>query len=307
MYRADRLILLRDALVRMPSSDAEIFERHRSRLRDLAYGMLGRRSRAADVVQDAYLRWRTVDADGVDDPAAYLTTVVTRLCLDEQKSARQRREAYTGPWLPEPRVTDPNPAEAMEQADALSMALLVLLETLSPHQRAVYVLREVLDRPYAQIARILDTTEAHTRKIAQRARDRLEAQDVPPSGPPEAYEDVLDSFLAALKNEDAEQLAALLAPDTTHLSDGGGNVVAALRPIEGRDRVVRFLLGIRSKVPEDLRIERCSVNGRPGFVVLFGEEVQGVWAFHVADGQIQQTYTVMNPEKLRHVAVDGSV
>ena len=168
-----------------------MFESHRDRLLRLAYGMLGRVSQAEDVVQDAYLRWRKVDAGEVDDPEAYLSTIVTRLCLDELTAARAKREQYTGPWLPEPVVADETRPDApIEETSELSMALLVLLDDLRPTERAVYVLREAFDRPYAEIARLVDRTEAHCRKIAQRARTRIDAGGNTIDAPPSAHADL---------------------------------------------------------------------------------------------------------------------
>ena len=194
------------------------FEAHRERLLRLAYGMIGRVTQAEDVVQDAYLRWRTVDADEVDDPAAYLSTIVTRLCLDALTSARAEREEYTGPWLPEPVVTDEmRPDTQLEETSELSMALLVLLDDLRPIERAVYVLREAFDRPYAEIARRVDRTEAHCRKIAQRARTRIAADGDPIDAAPAAHAELLDRFVEALEARDPEALTDVLEIGRAHV------------------------------------------------------------------------------------------
>jgi RNA polymerase sigma-70 factor (ECF subfamily) len=281
---------------------APVFEAQRDRLLQLAYGMLGRVSVAEDVVQDAYLRWRDVDAATVDDPEAYLSTIVTRLCLDELTSARAEREQYTGPWLPEPVVADEmRPDTVIEETSELSMALLVLLDDLRPIERAVYVLREAFDRPYAEIARLVDRTEAHCRKIAQRARTRIDADGDTVDAPPSAHADLLERFVEALETRDAEALAEVLAEDVTHVTDGGEVKEAAKRPIEGAERVVRFLLSIAEKAPDDLRVRPARVNGRPGLLALQGERVHSVWGLRVVDEQIQGLYCVRNPKKLRHL------
>jgi len=278
------------------------FEAHRDRLLRLAYGMLGRVYQAEDVVQDAYLRWREVDADEVDDPAAYLSTIVTRLCLDALTSARAEREQYTGPWLPEPVVADEmHPDASIEETGELSMALLVLLDDLRPIERTVYVLREALDRPYAEIARHVDRTEAHCRKIAQRARDRIGASGDTIDAPPSAHTELLERFVGALETRDPEALTEVLAEDVTHVTDGGEVKEAAKRPIEGVDRVERFLLSITEKTADALQIRPVRVNGRSGLLVLEDDRVHSVWGLRVVDGQIRTIYCVRAPEKLRHL------
>jgi RNA polymerase sigma-70 factor (ECF subfamily) len=286
------------------TDNASTFEAHRDRLLRLAYGMLGRVSRAEDVVQDAYLRWRDIDAETVDDPEAYLSTIVTRLCLDELTSARAEREQYTGPWLPEPVITDePRPNASIEETSELSMALLVLLDDLRPIERTVYVLREAFGRPYAEIARLVDRTEAHCRKAAQRARDRLDANGDPIDAPPAVHAELLERFVEALETRDPEALADVLAADVTHLTDGGEVKEAAKRPVEGIERVVRFLLSISEKAPDDLHARPVRVNGRPGLLALVDDRVHSVWGLRVTDGRIRTIYCVRNPEKLQHLSV----
>ncbi len=281
---------------------ASTFEAHRERLLRLAYGMLGRVTAAEDAVQDAYLRWRTVEAETVDDPEAYLSTIVTRLCLDELTSARAEREEYTGPWLPEPVVVEePRPDAPIEEVSELSMALMVLLDDLRPIERAVYVLREAFDRPYAEIARLVDRTEAHCRKIAQRARDRIDANGDSIDAPPSAHAELLDRFVEALEARDPEALTEVLAENVIHYTDGGEIKEAAKRPIEGPERVVRFLFNVAPRAPENLRVRPVRVNGRPGLLALEGDRVHSVWCFRVVDGRIRDLYCVRNPEKLRHL------
>lgn len=282
-----------------------VFETHRDLLLDLAYGMLGRISTAEDLVQDAYLRWREVDIETVDDPEAYLSTIVTRLCLDRLTSARAEREEYTGPWLPEP-VVEPegSPSAEVERESELSMALLVLLERLRPLERAVFVLREAFDRPYAEIARIVDRTEAHCRKIAQRARERMGVKEVPLDASPAAHAGLLDRFMEAIQERDPEALAQVLAEDVTHYTDGGEIPEAAKRPIEGLDRVTRFYMNIAPEPDDDVDVRPVRVNGRPGLLVLREGAVYNVIAFRVVEGEIQEVYTVMNSEKLYHLSLE---
>lgn len=288
----------------MSHDTADTFEKHRDRLFGLAYRMLGAVAAAEDVVQDAYLRWHNVDPATVDNAGAYLKTVVTRLCLDELKSARQQREeTYTGPWLPTPlvakrRATQPN----VESNAALSMALLVVLETLTPVQRAVFVLRETFDMNYTTIARIVDRSPAHCRKIAQRAREHVGNRNQRFAASREEQESLVHQFIEAIEDGDPERLGALLAKDAVSYSDGGGEVTAALRPIKGRDRIARFLLGIRQKGPDGLTIEFAEVNGSLGLIARVDNAVHSVWAFHIVNGQIQYIYAVLNPKKLRTLA-----
>lgn len=286
----------------MPDDETETFEAHRDRLFNLAYRMLGQVQAAEDAVQDGYMRWRSVDPDTVQEPGAYLATIVTRLCLDELNSARAERETYTGPWLPEP-VVEPmdRPDRAAEQSDAVSMALLVVLKTLPPRQRAVYVLREAFEMPYTEIAEVVEESEAYCRKLAQRARDRIEEADVTRGAHPEEQAQLIDEFISAIEDGDAELVAQTLAEDAVVTSDGGGNVTAARRPIEGREHITRFLLGVSEQAPDDLAVEYVLVNGEPGLLATADGEPQSVWSFHVRNGRIRNAYAVLNPDKLRHV------
>jgi len=290
----------------MPPDAADTFEAQRDRLFGLAYRMLGTVAAAEDVVQDAYLRWHDVDPATVDAPAAYLTTIVTRLCLDALKAARQQREQYTGPWLPAPLVAErgATPPKAEDDA-ALSMALLVVLETLTPVQRAVFVLREGFDVDYTTIARIVDRAPAHCRKIAQRARTHVGDRNRRFPASRKDQEALVQQFVDAIADGDPERLGTLLAEDAISYSDGGGEVTAALRPIFGRDRITRFLLGIAQKAPEELSVEPATVSGTPGLVVRIGGAVQSVWAFRVGGGRVWDLYAVLNPEKLQHIPAEG--
>jgi RNA polymerase sigma-70 factor (ECF subfamily) len=290
----------------MPDDWTDTFEQHRDRLQALAYRMLGRVQAAEDMVQDAYLRWRAVAPETVDAPAAYLTTTVTRLCLDELDAAPRERESYTGPWLPEPTVAPMDrPDRATEEADAVSFAVLVLLERLPPRQRAVFVLREALDTPYARIADIVGESEAYCRKLAQRARAQIDTTDAASNVSADTQAALVEEFVTAIRNEDAEAVARTLAEDAVVTSDGGGKVTAARRPVESRAHITRFLLGVADQAPEGLTPHPVLVNGRPGLLATVDGTPQSVWVFHVRDGRIQNAYAVLNPDKLRHLDVSG--
>jgi RNA polymerase sigma-70 factor (ECF subfamily) len=282
---------------------AETFEASRGRLEALAYRMTGRVSVAEDLVQEAYLRWRRTGAENAQTPKAYLRAVVTRLALDHLKSARARKETYPGPWLPEPRAREAaSPEERLGQADAVSTALLAVLETLSPAERAVFVLREAFDVPYDEVAEILGKTPAHCRKIAQRARDAVEAEEPRRQASEAELARLVDAFLAATRAGDLEALGRLLAEDATLYSDGGEEVKrAAKRPIYGRGRIARFMAAIAESAPERLSARRLWVGGGPGALVYEGGHLQSAWSFHVAGGQIQGIYAVLNPKKLGHL------
>ena len=282
---------------------AATFESHRHRLEDLAYRMTGRVSVAEDLVQESYLRWQGADHSAIRSPAAYLTTVVTRLCLDELKSARSRREEYTGPWLPEPHVEEAtDPEERVERAEAVSMALLTLLETLSPVQRATFLLREVFGYDYETISQIVEKSEAHCRKIAQRARNHVEEGKPRYETSEKEKEQLVERFFEATQKGDPEALAKTLARDATLYSDGGEVAYAAKRPIRGADRIKRFMIAIRQNAPEELTLRRAWVGGGPGVVAYEGEHPQSAWSFEVTGGKIQTVYAVVNPDKLRHLA-----
>ena len=273
----------------------ELFLAERPRLRALAYRMLGSLSDAEDVVQDAWLRWTAADTGGVDSPRAFLTTLTARLALDRLRAARASRETYVGPWLPEPVVA---PDDAPEEPEgSVPLALLVLLERLTPEQRAVYVLREAMELSYAEIAGILGRTPESCRQIMKRAREGLD-------GPPRFTADdrasraLAAAFDQASASLDYRRIVALFGGDAVLVSDGGGVARAALNPIRGPDRIARFLLGVQRK--NDLRFELTPVrvNGAPGFVVRARGRVLGVLGIEAEDGLIRRLYLIVNPHKL---------
>ena len=287
------------------------FDRHRRLLFTVAYQMLGSVTDAEDVVQDAWLRWSAADRSDVADPRAYLVRITSRLALDRLASARSRRESYVGPWLPEPLLTGrdpvagaappPDPDDAAVLGEQVSLALLVVLETLSPTERAVFVLREVFALPAAEVAAILGRGEAAVRQTAHRAREHVRARRPRFDADRSAQRVVTERFLAACAGGDVDALLTALAPDVVLVTDGGGRAKAALRPIVGAAKVARFL---RATAAEGLSIpgvhvEVTDVNGAPGVVAWVRGAPYVAMSLVVADGLVEQVLVVRNPDKLR--------
>ncbi|MEU9333402.1 RNA polymerase sigma-70 factor [Streptomyces sp. NPDC048290] len=282
----------------------EVFESHRPRMFSLAYRMLGSAEEAEDIVQDAYLRYDGADRDRIEHPAAWLAKVVTNLCLTRLTSARARRERYVGTWLPEPVVTSDGtlgPLESAEQRDAVSLAMLVLLERLTPTERAVYVLREAFGYGHREIAGVLDLTEANCRQLYRRAVGHLADEESRFAPAPERRAELVASFLTAARDGDLTALEKVLAEDVTWYGDGGGKVTAARTPVEGRVRVVRFLLGGGRKLMAHLRYTMAEVNGGPALVAWDGDQITAVAEFEIHDGLIHGVRAVVNPDKLEYV------
>jgi RNA polymerase sigma-70 factor, ECF subfamily len=277
---------------------SEVFDRHRALLFSIAYRILGSVMDAEDIVQEAFVRWQRASGTEVRSPRAYLSSVVTRLCIDQLRSARVQREQYVGPWLPEPLPTEPAP-DAVDES--LSMAFLVLLESLTPTERAVFLLREVFDYDYGEISRLVGKSEANCRQIARRARQSVAARRPRFERSVEQEERLVERFLEACASGDMEGLVSLLSDDITLWSDGGGRVRAALNPIYGSDRVGRFLLGILREVPPDFVTRQGQINGQPGIVGYAGGHPMGVLTLDILDGRIRAIRIVVNPEKLRAV------
>jgi len=272
------------------------FARHRSLLFTVAYEMLGSAADAEDVVQETWLRWAGVDRAVVRDPRAYLVRIVTRQALNRLRTMARRREEYVGEWLPEPLLTSPDVAADVELADSVSMAMLTVLETLGPAERAVFVLREVFDTPYDEIAAAVDKTPAAVRQIAHRARDHVAARR--PRTPVSATEqqEAVERFLAAIRHGDLQGLLDVLAPDVVAVSDGGGLVTAARRPIVGAERVAGFLVrGLGSVAFEAVAVW---LNGSPAIRLDIGGEVDTAVSLAVENGRITRIYAVRNPNKL---------
>jgi RNA polymerase sigma-70 factor (ECF subfamily) len=281
----------------------EDFERHRSLLFSIAYRMLGSVADAEDVVQEAYLRWREVPEAEVRSPTSYLAAVVTRLSIDRLRSARVRREEYVGPWLPEPLVTDRGEegADLVELDESLSMAFLVVLESLNPVERAVFLLREVFDYEYEEISSIVGKSEANCRQIARRARQSVAAHRPRFERSLEKENRLTERFVEACMSGDMEGLLKLLSEDVTLWSDGGGKVAASPYPIYGAERVARFLVGVLRTVPPGFFAHPARINGGPGAVGYVDDHPTGVVALDVAEGRIRGVRIVVNPDKLRAI------
>lgn len=284
----------------------DVFEEHRSLLGAVAYRMLGRVADAEDVVQDAWLRWAGADREVVREPRAYLVRITTRLAIDRLRQVQSRKESYVGPWLPEPIVTDlahtvPDTAERVVMAESVSLAVLVLLESLSPLERAVFVLREAFGLPYAEIAATLDRGEPAVRQLAGRARRHVEEGRSRYDTDAEQTAAVTQRFLAAATGGDLQALLSLLAPGVRLFGDGGGKQKAPLRVIEGADKVGRFLHAIADTPLPDAGITLREVNGAPALVVTVQGDPYVVLSLEVTDGRVTCVYILSNPDKLRGV------
>jgi len=277
----------------------------RPRLFGIAYRMLGSAADAEDIVQDVWLRWQNADRAAVDNPAAFLATATTRLCINAAQSARARRETYVGPWLPEPVDTAADPSFTVERSEAIELAVLLLLERLSPPERAAYVLREAFGYPYRQIAEIIQTTEVATRQLVSRARRHLAAERKAPVPAPQ-HRELLSAFLTAAKTGDLEALEELFATEIVSYSDGGGVVRASRIPVRGRNRVARFVRAFANRFWVGVDVAWLEANGRDS-VILSREGT--VFAFVTVTASVEgidQLLWVMNPAKLEQVAHAGA-
>jgi RNA polymerase sigma-70 factor, ECF subfamily len=284
--------------------DVAAFETHRHALTGLAYRMLGSRAEAEDVVQDAYLRWHAAERATIEQPRRYLGTVVTRLCLDRMKSAQARREVYVGQWLPEPVVDEAFDTEpAGDLAHDLSVALMLVLERLSPLERASFLLHDVFGLDFAEVGRALDRDEAACRQLAARARTHIEEGRPRFPASQDDGRRLAVAFAAAVQSGDSAALVKLLAEDAVLYADGGGKRAAALNPIHGAEKILRFLEGIARKTPELAAIELrpATVNGLAGFVMRETDGSIDTMAIEPRDGRIEAIYLVRNPDKLHHV------
>ncbi|MBF6329835.1 RNA polymerase sigma-70 factor [Nocardia transvalensis] len=275
------------------------FVEHRRLLFGTAYRMLGSVADAEDILQDAWLKWHDVEQDSIENPRAYLVRTVTNLALNRLTSARATRETYVGPWLPEPLLTAPNADEEAVMADSVSTAMLVVLETLGPVERAVFVLREVFGFSHAEIAGFIDRPEATVRQIAHRARNHVHSRRPRYDADPAARQEVTRKFLAAAHGGDVNALMELLAPDVTLWNDGGGKVTAARRPLHGPDHVARWLLGVMAKpVSAGVTMEPATVNGELGLLVMLAGQPMGALTFDLLDNRIHDVHFQVNPDKL---------
>lgn len=285
---------------------ASVFETERKRLTGVAYRMLGRWSEAEDAVQDAYLRWQAADHGAVEKPAAWLTTVVVRLCLDRMRRAKAAREVYVGPWLPEPVLTMEGGERREDQsmdsfADDLSLGLMVVLERLGPEERAAFILREAFDSSYAEIAASLGKNEAAVRQLVSRARERVRAERPRFRAEPEKHQRLLGEFLTAVAANDTSRLVAMMTSDVRFVSDGGGKAPAALRVVNSPEEVAKLIMHLAGAKggPRDMKF--VTLNGVPSIWFLDGQGFESVVQFAIEDELVQAIYIVRNPDKLAHL------
>jgi RNA polymerase sigma-70 factor (ECF subfamily) len=283
----------------------EVFQQHRPRLFAIAYRMLGSAAEADDVLQEAFLRFQSAALDEIESVQGYLATIVTRLCLNELTSARARRETYVGPWLPEPVLTPiaeaADPEASVVKYESISLAFLKLLENLTPAERAVFILREVFDYAYDEVARMLDKSEPACRKLFSRAKGYLAANRPRFTADPEEHQRLLYEFMQAAGGGDLEGLSALLAEDAIFWGDGGGKVRgAALQPVHGRDAVARFVLGVTSRfLPPGALVDVADINGKPSILIRHADATPAiVISLEVEGGQVRNIWAVANPDKL---------
>ncbi len=281
----------------------ETFSQQQPLLFSIAYRMLGSVAEAEDIVQETFLRWQQTEGEDVRSPKSYLSTITTRLCIDQLRSARAQREEYIGPWLPEPLTAEHIPPmdDRLALADSLSMAFLLLLETLTPIERAVFLLREVFDYDYSEIASITEKSEVNCRQIARRARQHVNERKPRFDAASEEATRMLERFLHAATTGDMDGLLSLLADDATLWSDGGGKAGSAVNPIHGADKITRFFLGLLKKAPPGFAVRLASINEQPGVITYVNGRPQSVGAFDVVDGKIHAVRVVVNPDKLRRV------
>ncbi|HLX88858.1 MAG TPA: RNA polymerase sigma factor SigJ [Acidimicrobiales bacterium] len=279
----------------------DVFAGQRRRLVGLAYRMLGSLADAEDVVQEVWLRWQRSDTDAIERPEAWLTTVTTRAALDRSRDQARRREDYPGPWLPEPLVQEDGPEQAAEMADSLTLGFLVLLDTLGPVERAVFILADVFGTPYKEISATVGKPEAACRQIASRARAKL--RHAPPPSASAGHRQTVDALLLALSTGDADAMLRVLAPDVVLVSDGGPTRRAARRPVLGADRVARLLLNLSRRLPGATAMRNVVVNGDTGLVLTLDDAIDDVFSFEVEDGRITCIRVVRNPDKLARVGL----
>ena len=290
-----------------PDPATEAFLAYRNLLFTVAYEMLGSAADAEDVLQETWLRWAGVDLGTVRDQRAYLVRITTRQALSRLRTLRRRRESYVGPWLPEPLLTAPDVAEDAELADSVSMAMLLVLETLTPVERAVFVLREVFDLEYAEITEAVGKSPAAVRQIAHRARAHVAARRPRGVVSPAQTRDALEAFQRAAETGDLQSLLDILAPDVVALSDGGGVKQAVLRPIVGATKVARLLATGLGRITAAASLQPAQVNGYPALILRLNGEIDTVIAVRIDDGLITGLYAVRNPEKLSRMERETAV
>ena len=286
----------------MTGSALELFQEQRPMLFGIAYRMLASVADAEDILQDAWLKWSSVDVGSLEQPRAYLARMVTNLSLNRLQSAAVQRESYVGPWLPEPLVTADDAGHTAEHAEAVSLAMLVVMETLSPLERAVFVLKDVFGFTFGEVAGILGHSEPSVRQVAHRARSHVQARRPRYDAPAGTRRRVTDTFLAACAGGDLNTMMELLAPDVTAWTDGGGKIRAALRPLHGADHVARWILGVLRRRLPDPGIQPVLVNGEPGLLATTAGVPDSVIVVDLNQrNQIEAVRLIRNPDKLAHL------
>ena len=298
---------------------ARLFNQHRELLISVAYRVLGSVTDAEDAVQEAWLRWSGVDHSQINNPRAFLVRVTTRLAIDRLRRAKARRESYIGPWLPEPILTRQDISEDAAMAESVSMAMLVVLETLSPLERAVFVLREAFGMPHSEIADVLGRKEEAVRQLARRAREHVRERRSRFEADQSEQRRVTERFLEATSTGDLEGLMAILSPGVTLVADGGGKALAPRRPVHGAEKVARFLLAVATEERTarflesvgaepsgELRVHLAQVNGETGIVLTTGDEPISALVLEVSDSMVRTVRLVANPEKLAGVRAVGT-
>jgi RNA polymerase sigma-70 factor (ECF subfamily) len=278
------------------------FEAVRARLFGLAYRMLGSRADAEDIVQETYVRWHIAEPGTVENPEAWLVTAATRLSIDRLRRLKTEREAYVGPWLPEPIVED-TPERLLELSSDLSLAMLTMLETLAPDERAAFLLHDVFDVDYERIASILGKSEPACRQVIHRARGRVRGDRKRFESTESGKRELLERFTAAMEASDEQALLALFTPDATWTADGGGKTAASPRPLVGVEAIVRLVMGLRRRWWADLDVSVTTVNGEPGLCMRVEGRLIAVMAIESRDDRIQSVYAVVNPDKLAAVQI----
>jgi RNA polymerase sigma-70 factor (ECF subfamily) len=280
----------------------DTFENYRPMLFGIAYRMLGSVMEAEDMVQEAYLRFQATPPESIRAPKAFLATVVTRLCLDHLKSAQEKRVSYFGPWLPEPLLTADAPPQRVIEQESLSMAFLVLLESLSPAERAVFLLHEVFDYEYSEIAAMVGKEEAACRQLLHRAKKHINEHRPRFHPSPQEHQEILGKFMMAVGSGDMQSLTNLLAADVVSWGDGGGKAHAAARPVVGRDHVARLMIGLGKRaLKEGYQFSVQQINGQPAIVYTRDDKIEGVVLLEIGDGFIRGIRSILNPDKLRHL------
>jgi RNA polymerase sigma-70 factor (ECF subfamily) len=283
----------------------QFFQSQQRRLFAIAYRMLGVRADAEDVLQDVYLRWQNADVAQLDSPEAWLVTVTTRLSIDRLRAVKAEREAYIGTWLPEPMIeaeTSASPEELVERADNIAYALLVVLERLGPEERAAFLLKQVFDHDYPDIARILGKSEASCRQLVHRAKTRVQREQPRFSVTPQTHRQQLERFIEAAQSGDYHKILAMLSPDVQSASDGGGKVPATFRPLYGADRVARLYYAVARRIGSHLSYRFAQINGELGLLRYYDGKLESALSFVTDETGIAAIYTMRNPDKLKQLA-----